>query len=185
MIEKWFYTKQGVGDDIGDGDDRAVIGDTCKLSFIEEEVGSKSGSQTVEAFDFGIVKNEESVVPDKTVAEGEGVDYEGENQDEQDWALKVMILNLSLHLKHNLKRSIKPLRHNVHHVKNSHFPLCCFFVAMMKSYLNSDCRLKQAANRIVLQFGCPGEIISPRKQTLPNLHTRDSETAYSAAQCRG
>jgi hypothetical protein len=86
VIEKWFYTKQGVGDDIGDGDEWAVIGDACKLAFIEKEVGSKSGSQAVEAFDFGIVENEEPVVPDKAVAERDGVDYDGENQDEQDWA---------------------------------------------------------------------------------------------------
>ena len=86
VVEKWFYAKQGVGDDIDDGDEGAVVGDTCELAFVEKEVGSKGGTQTVEAFDFGIVENKEAVVPDKAVEEGLGLDYEGENQDEQEWA---------------------------------------------------------------------------------------------------
>ena len=83
VVEKWFYAKQGVGDDIDDGDEGAVVGDTCELACVEKEVGSESGSQTVEAFDFRIMENKESVVPDKAIEEGQGIDCEGEKQNHQ------------------------------------------------------------------------------------------------------
>ena len=85
VVEKGFYAKQGVGDDIDDGDEGAVVGDTCELAFIEEELGSKGGTQAVEAFDFWIVEDQESVVPDKAIEEGQGIDCEGESQNHQKW----------------------------------------------------------------------------------------------------
>ena len=86
VIEKWFYTKQGVGEDVGDGDEWAVVGDACELAFFEEELGNKGGSQAIEAFDFWIVEDQEFVIPDKAIEEGQGIDREGENQNHQKWA---------------------------------------------------------------------------------------------------